>query len=138
MKRVVVADTNVLISAIQEESRSSLLTWLLTVTSTSRFPRPSLKKPCAFWDKLPRTSDELGETKQLRVVGRIVTPTERIRIIVADPSDDRILERAVAVDADVIVSGDNHLLALGSFKEIPIQRVSDFLAAFQERQGLGP
>jgi uncharacterized protein len=44
---------------------------------------------------------------------------------------DRILECAVASDAEVIVSGDNHLLLLGSFRGIPIQRVGDFLAAFQ-------
>jgi uncharacterized protein len=51
--------------------------------------------------------------------------------------DDRILECAIAADAEVIVSGDQHLLALGSFKGIPIQRVGEFLAAFQERRRVG-
>jgi predicted nucleic acid-binding protein len=85
-------------------------------------------------DKFHRTSDELRETdKQLRVGGRIVTPTESINVIDADPSDDRILECAVAADADVIVSGDKHLVALGSFRGIPIQRVGELLVGFQER-----
>jgi len=52
----------------------------------------------------------------------------------ADPSDNRILECAVAADVEVIVSGDKHLLALGSFRGIPIQRVGEFLAAFEERR----
>jgi uncharacterized protein len=56
----------------------------------------------------------------------------------ADPTDNRILECAVAADAAVIVSGDTHLLALGSFRGIQIQRVGEFLAAFQERQRLRP
>jgi hypothetical protein len=36
--------------------------------------------------------------------------------VAADPSDDRILECAVAADAEVIVSGDQHLLALGALQ----------------------
>ena len=55
-------------------------------------------------------------------------------MIGADPSDDRILECAVAADAEVIVSGDNHLLALGSFRGIPIQRVGEFLTALQDQR----
>jgi predicted nucleic acid-binding protein len=81
-------------------------------------------------DNFYRTSDELREIdKQLRVVGRFVTPTESVNVIDADPSDDRILECAIAADPDVIVSGDQHLLSLGNFRGIPIQRVADFLAA---------
>jgi hypothetical protein len=34
--------------------------------------------------------------------------------------------------ATVVVSGDKHLPALRWFQEIPIQRVSEFLAQFQE------
>ena len=64
----------------------------------------------------------------LRSSGRVVTPTESINTVDADPTDDRILECAVAAAAEVIVSGDQHLLALGSFGGIPIQRVVEFLA----------
>jgi putative PIN family toxin of toxin-antitoxin system len=83
-------------------------------------------------DKFHHTPEELGETaEQLRVIARTVTPTESIAAVDADASDNRILECAVAADAEIIVSGDNHLLALGSFSGIQIQRVGEFLAAFQ-------
>jgi predicted nucleic acid-binding protein len=37
-----------------------------------------------------------------------------------DPDDNRVLEAAVAGDADAIVSGDADLLALGEFEGIPV------------------
>ncbi|MFZ2161897.1 MAG: PIN domain-containing protein [Sideroxyarcus sp.] len=40
--------------------------------------------------------------------------------ILADPDDDHVLACAHASDAEVIVSGDKHLLGLGAFKGIEI------------------
>lgn len=57
----------------------------------------------------------------------LVSPTETIDAIPADPTDNRILECAVAAGSEVIVSGDRHLLALGSFGGIVIMTVADFL-----------
>jgi len=37
-------------------------------------------------------------------------------VISEDPSDNRIIECALEVKADLIVSGDRHLLALKEFK----------------------
>ena len=45
----------------------------------------------------------------------------------SDPDDNRILECAHEAGADVIVSGDDHLLKLGSFGQIPIMRPRQFL-----------
>jgi predicted nucleic acid-binding protein len=45
----------------------------------------------------------------------------------------RILECAVAADAEALVSGDTHLLSLVSFRGIPIQRVAEFLSGLQAR-----
>jgi len=61
------------------------------------------------------------------IAGR-VEPTEAISVITADPDDDRILECAVAAEAGFIVSGDNHLLRLGRYRNIHILRVADFMA----------
>jgi uncharacterized protein len=63
-----------------------------------------------------------------RLVTRLVTPTEAIDVIQEDPTDNRILECAVAAEAEVIVSGDAHLLKLGEFRGMLIQRPADFLA----------
>ncbi len=51
---------------------------------------------------------------QVARVGVIVEPEETVTVIRADPADDRVLEAAAAGGAEVIVSGDRHLLRLGS------------------------
>jgi uncharacterized protein len=64
---------------------------------------------------------------RLSSVARLVSPIEALQVISEDPDDDRVLECAVAGRADHIVSGDRHLLALGSFRAIKILRVREFL-----------
>lgn len=49
-----------------------------------------------------------------------IEPTETLSVIHEDPSDNRVLECAVSGQAEAIISGDRHLLALGSFRGIPI------------------
>lgn len=56
-----------------------------------------------------------------------VQPSERLAVVADDPTDDRIVECAVASRSSVIVSGDRHLLSLGQYEGIPIVRVADFL-----------
>jgi len=54
-------------------------------------------------------------------------------MIVADPDDDHVLACAVAAGATLIVSGDSHLLDLGSHRGIRI--VAPAEAAFILLQG---
>lgn len=56
-----------------------------------------------------------------------VEPTDLIDAISADPDNNRILECAVAGQADCIVSGDKHLLKLSSYQNIPILSPRDFI-----------
>jgi putative PIN family toxin of toxin-antitoxin system len=44
-----------------------------------------------------------------------------------DPKDKIILETALAIPVDTIISGDLDLLILGQFEQIPILTASDFL-----------
>lgn len=84
-------------------------------------------------DKFERTPEWLAEAdRQMHVIIRLVHPTEVIQAIEADPTDDRILECAIAAEAEVIVSGDSHLLSLGVFRGIPIRRVAEFLASLED------
>lgn len=64
----------------------------------------------------------------LRQVAILVTPTEQLDVIAADPADNMFLECAVAGDAAYIVSGDAHLLRLGAYQGISILTPSAFLA----------
>ena len=56
-----------------------------------------------------------------------VTPDEELSVIADDPTDNKFLEAAVAATADCVVSGDGHLLNLGSFRDIPIITARRFL-----------
>ncbi|MCR4375307.1 MAG: putative toxin-antitoxin system toxin component, PIN family [Acidobacteria bacterium] len=129
MKRVVV-DTNILVSAIQFGGKPKQLLDLaadgqVDLALSEAIIAETLR---VLKDKFRRTPEWLAETdRQLRIIARRVEPTESLHVIDADPTDDRFLECAVAGEADVIVSGDSHLLSLGSFRGISIQRVADFL-----------
>jgi putative PIN family toxin of toxin-antitoxin system len=62
-------------------------------------------------------------------VAYLVKPDFALNVIAADPDDNRVLECAVAGKADFIVSGDRHLLRLGSHTGIFILTVRQFMDA---------
>ncbi|MCX6557149.1 MAG: putative toxin-antitoxin system toxin component, PIN family [Candidatus Aminicenantes bacterium] len=57
---------------------------------------------------------------EISILAEIFEAVEKVSQIKNDPDDNRILECALAASAAAIVSGDSHLLALGSFRGIPI------------------
>ena len=61
---------------------------------------------------------------------RLVEPSDVVSVIREDPTDNRFLECAIAAEADAIVSGDHHLLALKEFRGIPIFTPAAFLQSF--------
>jgi uncharacterized protein len=72
----------------------------------------------------------IEERKQfLRLFGRIVeiVPVLHVVRVCRDPKDDKFLELAVNAAADVIVTGDAHLLALDPFRGIRIMTPAAFL-----------
>lgn len=52
----------------------------------------------------------------------------------ADPADEIVLACALDGTADLIVSGDRHLLELSTFRNIPIVRVRSFLDRLDPQQ----
>jgi uncharacterized protein len=56
----------------------------------------------------------------------VVEPLDAFAVV-EDESDNRVLEAAVAASVDYIVSGDEHLLTLGSFQGIPILTPAEFV-----------
>ena len=57
--------------------------------------------------------------------------TERVAAVEKDEPDNRVLECALAAKATIIVSGDSHLLELGSFQRIRILSPRAFLDAIE-------
>ena len=64
----------------------------------------------------------------LRLQATIVYPAEELHVVERDPADNRYLECARAGDASIIVSGDRHLLELGSYEGIQILSPAGFVA----------
>ena len=127
----VVADTNVLVSALifpggppEAFYRLALEEKIELVTS-----RPLLAELGRILsDKFGWQRDRAEELiEQLVRLAEIVDPQEAIAEITADPTDNRVLEAAADGRADAIVSGDQHLLALTTWRGIPIQSPAAFL-----------
>ena len=55
----------------------------------------------------------LGIVGEIRRLATMATPTDVPRVVADDADDDHVLACAVAAQADLIVSGDKHLLNLG-------------------------
>jgi hypothetical protein len=69
----------------------------------------------------------VAQLKLVAKVAEIISPTIHLRVIAEDPTDDRILECALAGGAELIVSGDRHLRKLKSFRNIGTVQPSDLL-----------
>ena len=76
----------------------------------------------------------IGTTDYLLQTAEFVTTQEEISVIVADLTDNKFLEAAVAGKVDFIVSGDGHLLDLKSFREIPIITAREFITRLKSQK----
>ena len=72
--------------------------------------------------------------KFLSVV-QIVTPATVPPVILADPDDDHVLACALAAGADLVVSGDRHLLQLQSHRGISIVNATEALRYIERSKG---
>jgi uncharacterized protein len=75
------------------------------------------------WQEVVR----IRHLKTLTKAAEIIFPRITLQVSKEDPPDNRILECAVEGKADLMVSGNRHLLRLKSYQGIPIVRPIDFL-----------
>jgi len=64
---------------------------------------------------------------EIEQISEFVSPKIEHKIISKDPDDNMIIDCAVESTADYIISGDNHLLEIKSYKNIKIISPRDFL-----------
>lgn len=75
------------------------------------------------------TADEL--VYGYAAVARTIRPAKIAPVILDDPDDDKVLACAKTAKAEVITSGDNHLLKLKEYEGIHILSVNKFLERFK-------
>jgi predicted nucleic acid-binding protein len=73
------------------------------------------------------------EVETVRYFAEFVAPDEDVTAVADDPDDDKFLEAAVAGDVDYLVSGDQHLLDLQSFRSIDIVDPRTFYEHLERR-----
>lgn len=125
-----VVDTNIFVSAALKEVSwpANTLRWIgkyggliksevteQEVIEVLQRPRLAPKIASSFLDQLRR----------VLAAAEMVTITERVAAC-RDPDDDKFLELAINGHADVIISGDGDLLALDTFRDIPIITAAAF------------
>jgi len=79
-----------------------------------------------------QTSQVLLLMGEIHQFCEIVTPSVKVKEIVEDPDDDVILACALTARADMIVSGDNHLLKLGRWKGMDILSPADAVQRMEQ------
>lgn len=126
----VVIDTNIMVSAyLGRGLKAIIVSWksgkftLVVSDAISDEYHVVLRRP-----KFQIEQTELDDFFALLLdKAEFVIPVETISFITDDPSDNKFIEAAIAGKAKLIVSGDNHLLELKSFRDITIITAKEFI-----------
>ena len=78
--------------------------------------------------------DELGELLSLFKRGfnmLFTTKTPKVKVVKDDPDDDKFIECALALKAEVIVTGDKAIEAVGEYMGVKILTPQRFLKSYE-------
>ena len=106
---------------VELASSAALLAELQGVLSREKFARQLAKRGLTVADVFDGYAALVS----------IVTPAVIAPTITRDPADDQVLAAALAAQADLIVSGDAHLLDLKSFMGIEIIAASQAITCIE-------
>ena len=129
MQRIVL-DTNIYISAILTSGKPRAILDLVREKKFELFISEEILNEIerVLNVKIGLNNSDIVDTLNSIIdISSIVIPKIRISRIENDESDNIILECAVEVNADCIISGDNHLLSLKKYDGISILNPADFL-----------
>ena len=79
----------------------------------------------------------LSLIEELHDLCEVVKPKERLRAVTVDADDNAVLECAVAAKADLVVSGDSHLLDLREWRHIRVVTPAVALKEIEYEEGFG-
>ncbi len=127
----IVFDTNVLISStLWEDSVSKKLLIELMRLGIKVFESSEI---LSEYKKVLVKNFGYSENESNYLVGKIlsfvdiVEPTEKVIVVEADPTDNKIIECALSSSSEYIASYDKHLLEIKEFKGIKIVKPEELL-----------
>lgn len=131
MSRRVVFDTNILFSGVGWRGRPYQCLELARAGTVDGMTCQDILDELAekLQAKLKFSADQVTDTvADLLSFLSLVTITNTLKVVAADPDDDKVLECAVVGGATYLVTGDrHHLLPLRSYQDISIVSAADFL-----------
>jgi putative PIN family toxin of toxin-antitoxin system len=133
----VVIDTNIFISAFGWDGKPEAVVQLMEQRKVINFTTNEIYAELQRVVAYPKL--KFSPTLQVNILEFVfswscfVQPNETVAVITDDPDDDKFLSCAVAANASAIISGDPHLLLLGSYREIPIMTPAQFSKSIADR-----
>ena len=131
MQPVVVYDTNILFSSILWSSKPNRRIELARQNIVKGLTCQEIVEELVeiLRTKAEFSPSQLTDTiEELLSFLRLVKITNTLKVVEADPDDNKVIECAVAGAATHIITGDRrHLLPLGSYQGIVIITAADFL-----------
>ena len=120
----VVADTNVLVSAVIAKGNEYLLLKEAKLGRIRFVLSLQIIKELKGVLSRPKFGFSNGQVesvvKHIISISEIIVATSIVDVVKEDPSDNKIIEAAIDGEADYIVSGDKDLLRLQKFRNIKI------------------
>jgi putative PIN family toxin of toxin-antitoxin system len=108
---------------IELATSPALLVELEAVLPRTKFARQVAKQPLSVAGLVLRYAE----------LTKLVHPAPIAPVVLTDPDDDHVLACALAAQADLIVSGDSHLLELKEYQGIPIVSATEALKRLPQR-----
>lgn len=137
-KKRIVIDTNVLISAVFFKGKPGVILEAWRTGSVEIILSGEILKE--YSEVLKRLSEKypLIETSGILsffVTGcRIVEPEVIDKQICDDPDDDKFLAAAIGGEAEIVITGDKHLLDVNGYSGLVILRPAEFVEQYLSEQ----
>ncbi len=136
MKKVVI-DTNLLIDAVSDDySYANRIIDLVLEKRVEAFANAATLRENKLLARRKIQDEKYLEKLEIFFSTVNIAPNIEQRLdVVEDREDNKLLESAVAVNADYLISSDKHLLVLEEYEGIKMVRPAEFWNMFEDESG---
>ncbi|MGE5392123.1 MAG: putative toxin-antitoxin system toxin component, PIN family [Candidatus Saccharibacteria bacterium] len=134
----IVIDTNLLIDGSEDDYNfgNRIIDEVLSGKLAAYANRPTLKENRFLVSQKVKDKEYRDKLDRYFEMVNLVDGSERLSVV-DDPEDNKLLESAVAAQADYLLSSDRHLLKIGEYRGIKVLPPSGFWSVYQEETDKG-